>query len=102
MAREFVAGRQAQSCRLYCGAVAATPDSGTPSGTLWRTVRGLPDFSRLLMVRAASQCGDGLFQAGLAGGLLFNPQRAASPWAVAGAFAVAGTVAVAVKALTWF
>ncbi len=88
MAREFVAGRQAQSCRLYCGAVAATPDSGTPSGTLWRTVRGLPDFSRLLMVRAASQFGDGLFQAGLAGGLLFNPQRAASPWAVAGAFAV--------------
>lgn len=36
----------------------------------------------------ASQFGDGLFQAGLAGGLLFNPQRAADPWAVAGAFAV--------------
>lgn len=36
----------------------------------------------------ACQFGDGLFQAGLAGGLLFNPARAASPWAVAGAFAV--------------
>lgn len=51
-------------------------------------MRGLPDFWRLLKVRAASQFGDGLFQAGLAGGLLFNPERAASPWAVAGAFAV--------------
>lgn len=36
----------------------------------------------------ACQFGDGLFQAGLAGGLLFNPERAASPWAVAGAFTV--------------
>ena len=36
----------------------------------------------------ASQFGDGLFQATLAGGLLFNPERAADPWAVAGAFAV--------------
>lgn len=73
---------------MYCWTVAATPDSGTPSDTLWRTVRGLADFSRLLAVRAASQFSDGLFQAGLAGGLLFNPERAASPWAVAGAFAV--------------
>lgn len=58
------------------------------SGSLWRSVRGLPDFWRLLELRAASQFGDGLFQAGLAGGLLFNPERAADPWAVAGAFAV--------------
>ena len=57
-------------------------------GSLWRSVRDLPDFWRLLKVRTASQFGDGLFQAGLAGGLLFNPERAASPWAVAGAFAV--------------
>lgn len=35
-----------------------------------------------------SQFGDGLFQAGLAGALLFNPDRAASPWAIAGSFAV--------------
>lgn len=51
-------------------------------------MRGLPDFWRLLELRTATQFGDGLFQAGLAGGLLFNPERAADPWAVAGAFAV--------------
>lgn len=55
---------------------------------LWRSARSLPEFWRLLQVRAASQFGDGLFQAGLAGALLFNPDRAADPWAVAGAFAV--------------
>ncbi|MFM9035580.1 MAG: MFS transporter [Mycobacterium sp.] len=58
------------------------------SGSLWRSVRNLTDFRRLLEVRVASQFGDGLFQAGLAGGLLFNPERAADPWAIAGAFAV--------------
>jgi MFS family permease len=57
-------------------------------GSLLSAVRSLPDFWRLLQVRTASQFADGLFQAGLAGGLLFNPERAASPWAVAGAFAV--------------
>lgn len=57
------------------------------SGSLWRSVRNLPDFWRLLELRAASQFGDGLFQAGLAGGLLFNPERAAGPWAIAAAFA---------------
>jgi MFS family permease len=59
-----------------------------PSGSLWHSVRSLPDFWRLLELRVASQFGDGLFQAGLAGGLLFNPERAADPWAMAGAFAV--------------
>lgn len=36
----------------------------------------------------ASQFADGLFQAGLAGALLFNPDRAADPMAIARAFAV--------------
>ncbi len=36
----------------------------------------------------ASQFGDGLFQAGMAGALLFNPDRAADPVAIARAFAV--------------
>lgn len=58
------------------------------SVSLWHTVRNLPEFRRLLELRTASQFGDGLFQATLAGGLLFNPERAADPWAVAGAFAV--------------
>ena len=55
---------------------------------LWRSVRSLPEFWRLLELRTASQFGDGLFQAGLAGGLLFNPDRAAGPWELAAAFAV--------------
>jgi MFS family permease len=55
---------------------------------VWRSVRGMPEFSRLLELRLASQFGDGLFQAGLAGAILFNPERAADPWAVAGAVAV--------------
>ena len=55
---------------------------------LWRSVRALPDFWRLVQVRIASQFGDGLFQAGLAGALLFSPDRAADPMAIARAFAV--------------
>jgi predicted MFS family arabinose efflux permease len=39
-------------------------------------------------VRAVSQLGDGWFQAGLAGSVFFNPDRAASPLAIATAFAV--------------
>jgi hypothetical protein len=57
-------------------------------GAVWRSVRSLPDFWRLLELRTASQFADGLFQAGLAGALLFNPERAATPLAIAGAFAV--------------
>lgn len=69
---------------LYCESVV----DARAFGSLLSAVGKLPDFRRLLEVRAASQFGDGLFQAGLAGGLLFNPERASSPWAVAGAFAV--------------
>lgn len=57
-------------------------------GRVWQSARTLPEFWRLLRLRAVSQFGDGLFQAGLAGALLFNPDRAADPWAIAGAFAV--------------
>jgi hypothetical protein len=55
---------------------------------VWRSVRSLPDFWRLLQLRMASQFGDGLFQAALAGALLFNPDRTADPMAIARAFAV--------------
>ncbi len=55
---------------------------------IWRSVRSLPDFWRLLQVRMASQFGDGLFQAGMAGALLFNPDRASDPLAIARAFTV--------------
>jgi len=55
---------------------------------LWQSVRALPEFRRLLELRLVSQFGDGLFAAGLAGGILFNPERPAEPWEVAGNFAV--------------
>src|ERR687884_423133 len=45
------------------------------------------DFRRLLATRLLSQFGDGVFQAALAGTVLFNPQRAADAFAVAGGFA---------------
>jgi len=54
---------------------------------LWRSVRALPEFWRLLELRTVSQFGDGLFQAALAGALLFDPDRPAEPWEVAGSFA---------------
>jgi len=47
-----------------------------------------PGFRRLLFCRLASQWADGLFQAGLAGAVLFNPERQADPLAIAGGFAV--------------
>ncbi|WP_336032432.1 MFS transporter [Geodermatophilus sp. FMUSA9-8] len=46
------------------------------------------DFRRLLVTRLLAQSGDGVLQAALAGTVLFNPQRAADPVAVAAAFAV--------------
>ena len=55
---------------------------------LWRSVRSLPEFQRLLELRLISQFGDGLFAAGLVVATLFNPERAAGPWGIAGAFAV--------------
>jgi hypothetical protein len=45
-------------------------------------------FRRLLTVRLLSQLADGWFQAGLAGSVFFNPERAASPIAITSAFAV--------------
>lgn len=45
-------------------------------------------FRRLLTARLVSQFGDGVFQAGLAGSVFFNPERAADPFAMASAFAV--------------
>ncbi|EJZ04806.1 MFS transporter [Mycolicibacterium fortuitum] len=55
---------------------------------LWHSLRGMTEFRRLLELRAVSQFADGLFQAGLAGAILFNPERQAEPWQIAMAFAV--------------
>jgi MFS family permease len=53
----------------------------------WRLV-SFGGFRRLLLARFAAQWGDGLFQAGLAGAVLFNPERAADPAAIVGGFTV--------------
>ena len=63
-----------------------------PTGTLphgnVRAVLRRRGFRRLLVARLMSQLGDGWFQAGLAGSVFFNPDRAATPAAFAAAFAV--------------
>lgn len=75
------------------GRIALPTDIGRPLTTphdrfaTWRAVRKLPEFRRLLELRAVSSFGDGLFQGGLVGALLFDPERAANPWQVAGSFA---------------
>ncbi|MEV6895731.1 MFS transporter [Amycolatopsis sp. NPDC051372] len=46
------------------------------------------EFRRLLYTRFAAQWGDGVYRAGLAGAVLFNPERAADPLAIAEGFAV--------------
>ncbi|MED5815763.1 MFS transporter [Mycolicibacterium sp. 050232] len=55
---------------------------------LWHSLRGMTEFRRLLELRAVSQFADGLFQAGLAGAILFNTEREAEPWQIAASFAV--------------
>ncbi|WP_040338870.1 MFS transporter [Candidatus Blastococcus massiliensis] len=53
-----------------------------------RSLLARADFRRLFATRLFSQFGDGVFQAALAGTVLFNPQRAADPLDVALGFAV--------------
>ena len=58
------------------------------TGTTVRHLLFRSDFRRLLGTRLLSQFGDGVFQAALAGTVLFNPQRAADPVDVAAGFAI--------------
>ncbi len=53
-----------------------------------RRLLGTPGFSRLLASRFAAQWGDGVFQAGLGSAVLFNPERQATPLAVAAGLTV--------------
>lgn len=53
-----------------------------------RTVAVHRDFRKLFAVRLVSQCGDGMFQAGLATLFFFSPESMATAGAVAAAFAV--------------
>jgi MFS family permease len=67
--------------------LASEPTRVAPLGNL-RAVMARREFRRLLAVRLTSQIGDGWLQAGLAGSVFFNPERAAGPVAIATAFAV--------------
>ena len=58
------------------------------TGTTVRHLLFRSDFRRLLGTRLLSQFGDGVFQAAVAGTVLFNPQRAADPVDVAAGFAI--------------
>jgi MFS family permease len=53
-----------------------------------RAVLAVPGFRRLLGVRGLSQVADGLFQAGLAGSVLFNPEKRTSALEIATGFAI--------------
>src|SRR6185503_12062747 len=44
---------------------------------VWRQLARRRDYRALLRVRLAGQFADGVFQASLAGAILFNPERAA-------------------------
>jgi hypothetical protein len=68
-------------------AVATDPTRSTWTGNL-PAILARRGFRRLLAVRLLSQLGDGWFQAGLAGSIFFNPERAASPMQIVAAFAV--------------
>lgn len=53
-----------------------------------RAALQVPGFRRLLTVRLSAQAGDGVFQASLAGAVLFNPEQQAHAADVASGFAV--------------
>src|SRR5919201_1235862 len=53
-----------------------------------RNVLAFADFRRLYATRLAAQFGDGVFQASLAGAILFNPERQTDAADVAAGFAV--------------
>jgi MFS family permease len=60
----------------------------SPSGHHLRAIVARGDFRRLLTTRLTSQFSDGIFQAGLAGSVLFNPDRHTAPLDVALGFAI--------------
>jgi len=59
----------------------------SPSGHHLRAILRRRDFRRLFATRLSSQFSDGIFQAGLTGSVLFNPDRQTEPLAVALGFA---------------
>ncbi|NIH86309.1 MFS family permease [Amycolatopsis granulosa] len=53
-----------------------------------RAFFAMAGFRTLLFTRFGAQFSDGMFRAGLAGAVLFNPERGADPLTIAGGFAV--------------
>src|SRR5690349_20105739 len=53
-----------------------------------RRLLAMAGFRRLLFTRFAAQWGDGIFQAALAGAVLYNPERGAKPIDIAAGFTV--------------
>lgn len=65
------------------------PTAAVPAVRLGpRRLLAMRDYRRLLLSRFAAQWGDGLFQTGLASAVLFDPERAADPAAIAAGFTV--------------
>ncbi|MDQ1690029.1 MAG: hypothetical protein QOD87_137 [Pseudonocardiales bacterium] len=70
--------------------IAVAAPTGRPPATMYTTrhLLGRPDLRRLLAVRLHGQFADGVFQASLAGAVLFNPERQAHAADIAAGFAV--------------
>ena len=66
----------------------SVPSPGSTRSHNLRAVLRHRGFRRLLGVRMLSHVGDGWFQAGLAGSVLFNPEKATNPLAIAVGFAL--------------
>lgn len=68
------------------------PDLPDSAASPWARLRALlgqsPGLGRLLAVKLISIFGDGMFQASLAGVVLFSPERGTDPRAIAAGFAV--------------
>src|SRR5882757_9287942 len=73
--------------RTCCATCIATVTGVHANGHLRAALRR-PDFRRLYSVRLLGQFGDGVFQASLAGAVLFNPEHQAHAADVAAGFAV--------------
>ena len=73
---------------LACVVVDELPVSRPGTAGHVRTLLSGQGFRRLLSIRLTSQFGDGLFQAALAGSVLFNPAEQTSAMKIATGFAV--------------
>ncbi|WP_308209287.1 MFS transporter [Allokutzneria sp. A3M-2-11 16] len=70
------------------GDPAAAEASMKPPRLGLRRLLSTPGYARLLITRFLAHWGDGVFQAGIGGAVLFNPEREADPLAIAAGFAV--------------